>query len=139
MPVLLDTDVAIEILRGNRFTIDAVANHDGNIFVSSITAAELFYGASHSLHAERNVESVRAFLRQFRRLTLTDEAAMKYGELKEMLQTRATSIGAFDLLIAAIALQNHCVLATGNTRHFSKIDGLSLSNWCKGNIQREGL
>lgn len=131
MPVLLDTDVAIEILRGSRYAIDAVANHDGDVYVSSITAAELFYGACHSQRPERNVRVVRDFLGQFPRLTLTDESARLFGEMKATLCARATPIDAFDLLIAALALENRCTLATGNTRHFSKVDGLSLVNWCR--------
>ena len=48
MPVLLDTDVAIELLRGNRYALNALARHEEGVYVSSITAAELFYGAFHS-------------------------------------------------------------------------------------------
>ena len=44
---------------------------------------------------------------------------------------RATPIDDFDLLIAVLALENRCALATGNIRHFSKVDGLSLVNWCR--------
>lgn len=131
MPVLLDTDVSIEILRGSRYAIESVATHDGDVYVSSITAAELFYGACHSQRPERNVRIVRDFLGQFPRLTLTDESARLFGELKESLRTRATPIDAFDLLIAVMALENHCTLATGNAKHFSKVDGLSLVNWCR--------
>ena len=29
------------------------------------------------------------------------------------------------------AMETRCTLATGNTRHFSKVDGLSLVNWCR--------
>lgn len=131
MPVLLDTDVAIEILRGSRYAINAVASHDGDVYISSITAAELYYGAYRSQRSDRNVKSVQTLLGQFPRLTLTDESARLFGEMKEVLCARATPIDAFDLLIAVMALENHCALATGNIKHFSKVGGLSLVNWCR--------
>ncbi len=131
MPVLLDTDVAIELLRGSRYALNALAHHEEGVYVSSITAAELFYGAFHSQRPDRNVKSVQAFLGQFPRLTLTDESARIFGELKANLRARATPVDAFDLLIASLALENRCALATGNIKHFSKIDGLSLVNWCR--------
>jgi len=132
MRVLIDTDVAIELLRGNRYAIEAISNHDGDVFVSSITAAELFYGAYHSKRIEHNVASVQAFLSQFPRLTLTDESARLFGKLKEQMRVNATPVDTFDLLIAVLALENNCTLATGNTRHFSMITALGLVDWCRG-------
>jgi predicted nucleic acid-binding protein len=34
-----------------------------------------------------------------------------------------------DILVAATALANDCVLVTGNEKHFRRIKGLEVENW----------
>jgi predicted nucleic acid-binding protein len=36
-----------------------------------------------------------------------------------------------DMLIAASALEAGAILVSHNTRHFSKIKGLKVEDWCK--------
>ncbi len=50
MPVLLDTDVAIELLRRNPRCLARLSLTEGRIFLSSVTAAELYFGAFNSAH-----------------------------------------------------------------------------------------
>ncbi|MGA1253931.1 MAG: PIN domain-containing protein [Burkholderiaceae bacterium] len=38
-------------------------------------------------------------------------------------------MGPNDLLIAASALLNHCILVTRNHREFSRVPGLVVENW----------
>lgn len=40
-----------------------------------------------------------------------------------------TPIGQLDSFIAAHALARGAVLVTNNTKHFSKVSGLSFENW----------
>ena len=129
MAVLLDTDVAIELLRGNAHTLDCLAKCEDEIFVSTITASELYFGAYHSKRVEKNVRAVDEFLKQFPRLTLSDETARVFGEQKQRHQERSSQVGALDLLIASIALANDCRIVTGNARHFKKIEGITLLDW----------
>ncbi len=35
-----------------------------------------------------------------------------------------------DIYIGKIALVNNCTLVTANTRHFERIEGLKIVNWC---------
>ena len=129
MAVLLDTDVAIELLRGNAHALDCLAKCEDEIFVSTVTASELYFGAYHSKRVEKNVRAVDEFLRQFPRLTLSDETARVFGEQKQRHQERSSQVGALDLLIASIALANDCRIVTGNARHFKKIEGITLLDW----------
>ena len=129
MAVLLDTDVSIELLRRNAHTLDCLANCADEIFVSTITASELYFGAYHSKRVEKNVRAVDEFLKQFPRLTLSDETARVFGEQKQRLQGRSSQVGALDLLIASIALANDCRIVTGNARHFKQIEGIALLDW----------
>ena len=129
MAVLLDTDVAIELLRGNVHALDCLAKCEDEIFVSTVTASELYFGAYHSKRVEKNVRAVDEFLKQFPRLTLSDETARVFGEQKQRLQERSSQVDTLDLLIASIALANDCRIVTGNARHFKKIEGITLLDW----------
>ena len=129
MAVLLDTDVSIELLRRNAHTLDCLAACEDEIYVSTITAAELYFGAYHSQQVEKNVRAVDEFLKQFPRLTLSDKSSRIFGEQKQRLREKSVQVDTLDLLIASLALANHCTLVTGNTRHFENIKGLRLLNW----------
>lgn len=83
MAVLLDTDASIELLRRNAHTLDCLVKCKDEIFVSTITAAELCFGAYHSQRVERNVRAVGEFLKQFPRLTLADESSRIFGSSLE--------------------------------------------------------
>lgn len=55
----------------------------------------------------------------------------KYGEIRWLLESRGQKIGDMDMFIAATALEKGLVLVTGNTDHFSRIEGLKIENWMK--------
>lgn len=129
MAVLLDTDVSIELLRHNEHTLDCLARCEDEIFVSTITAAELYFGAYHSQRIEKNVRAVDDFLAQFPRLTISTEATRIFGERRQRLIRQSTQVDTIDLLIASIALANDCSVVTGNTRHFKNIAGVRVENW----------
>ena len=129
MAVLLDTDVSIELLRRNAYTLDCLAACEDEIFVSTITAAELYFGAYHSQRVEKNVRAVDEFLKQFPRLTLSDKSSRIFGEQKQRLRKKSVQVDTLDLLIASIALANDCLIVTGNARHFKKIEGVALLDW----------
>lgn len=63
-------------------------------------------------------------------LPLELPAAKIFGELKAELRKQGELIADMDLLIASsIALSQKHILVTNNTKHFSRIKGLSLENW----------
>jgi tRNA(fMet)-specific endonuclease VapC len=97
--------------------------------VCSIVKAELFYGAMRSNNPTRTLERQREFLASFTSLPLDDEAAIIGGQIRARLASAGTPIGAFDLLIAAIALANNLTLVTHNTREFGRVEGLQVEDW----------
>lgn len=78
---------------------------------------------------ERNLDTLREFFLEFPSLPFDGAAASTCGRLRVQLKARGTPIGAYDLQIAAIALANHLILVTHNTREFSRIDELKLEDW----------
>jgi tRNA(fMet)-specific endonuclease VapC len=45
------------------------------------------------------------------------------------LATKGTPIGPLDTLIAGHAMALDATLVTGNTREFSRVEGLAIENW----------
>ena len=119
---LLDTDIAVELLRGRNVrvaTILASKNREW-IFLPAATVAELLFGALRSREPEKNVTICREFCSSFQVEGLDYEAAEQSGTIRADLETRGQRIGAYDTLIAGIALARGCTLVTHNVREFGR-------------------
>ena len=60
--ILMDTDVCIELLRGNKKIIEKRKSIDAAVAVSFMTVAELLYGAEKSDKKEKNTSLLDIFL-----------------------------------------------------------------------------
>ncbi len=126
---LLDTDTVSFALRGEgNVAKEILTRKPSQVAVSSLTLAELRFGAekrkSKKLH--RLIDS---FVNGVGVVAFDFEAANHFGKLSAQLARRGTPIGIIDTMIAAHALALGRVLVTNNTRHYSKVAGLSLENW----------
>jgi tRNA(fMet)-specific endonuclease VapC len=126
---LLDTDTVSFALRGiGEVGAHLVARHPSEVGISSITLAELRFGAerrqSRKLH-----RLIDTFIEAVAVLPFDEKAAAKFGSVGATLADAGTPIGQLDTLIAAHAMSLGLVLVTNNTRHFSKIRGLRIENW----------
>jgi predicted nucleic acid-binding protein len=126
--ILLDTDVCVEILRGNRGILDKAGTEE-LLAVSFITAGELYYGAFWSQRRERNLDAVRDFLSKVEVIESDGRIMARFGALKAGLRHKGVPLPDADLLVAATALEQGGSLATGNLRHFRRISGLRLLDW----------
>ena len=128
---LLDTNICIELLRGNRdVSRKLIALGEGRCALSVITLYELMFGAYYSKRKEQEVPKVKMFVERFPIIPLTD-AAEKYAAIKTQLRSAGILIDEFDLMIAATALTGDYILATDNIRHFQRIADLKIENWIK--------
>lgn len=100
-----------------------------DIVVCSVVKAELFYGAMRSNNPTRTLTLQEAFLNNFVSLAFDDRAARIFGTIRAELGTLGTTIGPYDLQIAAIALVNNLTLVTHNIREFSRVSGLVIEDW----------
>lgn len=131
MNVLLDTNMCIylikerppEVLR--RFEEYTV----GDVGVSSITAAELHFGARKSQRPAQNEQALEQFLLPLDILEFDYDAAVAYGRVRVMLERQGTPIGPLDTLIAAHAISLDLTLVTNNVREFERVPDLRLDNW----------
>jgi len=127
--ILLDTDVCIHILRGNRKVIEERKKHPDQVAVSFMTVAELYYGAEKSANPAKNRSLIEQFLLTLAVINSNNQIMHRFGMLKASLEGLSIPLADADLLIAATALESCNLLVTGNKKHFSRIANLSLANW----------
>jgi predicted nucleic acid-binding protein len=127
----LDTDICIELLRGNLKVIEKRNAYDENIAISFMSVAELYYGAEKSDHTSENMNLIEEFLFTVEIIHSNLEILRKFGELKATLGTAGNILADADIFIAATAISRCNMLITGNINHFRRIDELRLENWIR--------
>ena len=131
MSYLLDTNACIRLLNPGQFSVAhklaSVQRRD--VALSSITKAELYYGAYRSARRESNLAVVRRFVQEFATLPFDEGCEEVYGMIRADLASAGTPIGPNDALIAATALANGFTLVTHNTREFGRVQGLKMEDW----------
>src|SRR4030066_443639 len=100
-----------------------------DIYISSITIAELEFGVENSKFPEKNRVSLLEFLAIFTVLPFDDKDAQEYGKIKVELKMKGQIIGPMDLLIASQAKSKGMILVTNNKREFQRIPDLEIENW----------
>lgn len=131
MKFLLDTDVVISLLRGNKMVAESIDRVGiSSCFISEITKAELLYGVELSRRKGRKTDAllVDRLLDTFETVPLGNSLSV-FASIKADLVCSGTPIEDFDLLIGCTALVNSFVLVSGNTAHMSRIKGLTVENW----------
>jgi tRNA(fMet)-specific endonuclease VapC len=99
------------------------------IGISTITLAELEYGAAKSQQPKKNREALEQFISPLEVAAFDREATAAYGKIRAALEKRGSPIGSMDMLIAAHALSLGVTLVTNNEREFRRVPGLPVENW----------
>lgn len=130
MRFLLDTNTCVYAIKRRPNAIRRLQSlSPDDVVVSSITLAELWFGAAKSSEPQRTRASVDAFLRPFAVLPFEREAADAYAEIRFRLERAGRPIGERDLLIAAIARSRRLTVVTHNLDEFSRVPGLRVEDW----------
>jgi predicted nucleic acid-binding protein len=117
-PILLDTDVASDIMRGRIDPADGVLlNHTW--CVSFVTVGEFAKGATAAGWGLRKRTQLADWLRDVVILPYDLEVSWKWGELAGAAQRRGRSQPVNDMWIASVALVNHLPLATRNVKDYA--------------------
>jgi len=127
--ILLDTDVCIELLKGNRRILQRRGRYDDPVGVCFMTIAELCYGAERSREPEKNFDTIEKLLLSLE-IVQTDLPILKrFGAIKSALRKDGAPLADADVFIAAATLEKADRLITGNARHFDRIPGLVMEDW----------
>lgn len=125
---LLDTNVIIEVLRGNNDVISRIESVGQSCcYITEITIAELLYGAVRG-NNPKNFLDVAQIEKEFEVLPIKP-AFRQYAESRNLLRKNGSPIDHLDLFVASVALHHNLTLVTHNTKHFVRIEGLKLTDW----------
>ncbi len=130
MSYLLDTNVCIYYLNGDdqRLVEQILALGPEPLAISTLSLAELHFGAARSARPEANRERIAAFVRELPALSFDDDCAEQFGHIKASLAAGGRLIPDFDVVIAATAFAHGRVLIS-NDEHMRRIQGLPLEDW----------
>lgn len=134
MSYLLDTNICLYALNGsNPGVVDRLRRtRRSELHISSVTIAELYFGAARSRRARNNAERVRTFIAPLTEMSFDRKAAEVYGPARARLAARGCQIGPMDMLIAATGLGHGLVVVTNNQRELERVPGLQVENWVSG-------
>lgn len=118
-PLMLDTDVLIDYLRGQPDAVAFLKKTRKSLRVSAATVAELYVGVRED--GERQV--LDRFLAVMDVVDVTPDIARQAG-LWRRDYGRSHGTGLLDALIAASADLNGCTLATLNEKHFPMLEAV---------------
>ena len=130
----LDTNIIITVMNRRDEAIDFRLQNEieagSAIIVPSPVLFELRYGAAKSQNPTRNHERIDAFLTAITEIMGFDDAdANEAGEIRAILESKASPIGPHDLLIAAQARRREAILVTLNRREFERVPALMVTDW----------
>lgn len=118
-PVLLDTCIVIDVLRGNADAETYLASLDGPAALSVVSIQELFAGAR-----DREIPGIEAVVTTLDLVPVSAEIARRAGELtRRYFKSHGT--GTNDCFIAATAEIHDLPLATLNLKHFPMFPDLA--------------
>jgi predicted nucleic acid-binding protein len=121
MPYLIDSDVLIDISRGNQAARDYVDALPEAWAISQVSALELIVGARD----KQDLANLHAFLSAYVVVPLNHSIGSKAYELLRMY-AKSHGLHVFDSLVAATAVEEHLTLVTKNEKHFGMIENMSL-------------
>jgi predicted nucleic acid-binding protein len=119
--IVLDTNILIEILKGNSEIIKKLEESDFIFYISSITVMELYYGAFN----KKELLELEKFVNLFNILELNTEIS-KIATKLIFTYAKSHNLSIPDSLIASSAIENDFKLLTLNLKDFKFIDGLNL-------------
>ena len=127
---LLDTNTVSYIIKGGYPALDARLKKvaPSRIAISTITEAELWFGAARNPEAVRLHELLKHFLLSVTILPWDSDAAMQYGQMRAFLEQEGRALGNLDMLIGAHALAANCTLVT-HDQAFRRIPKLRVEDW----------
>ena len=135
---LLDSNIVSEIIKhdANFNVIKKLAEHSSDCAICAPVWEELIFGAK-ILAKGMHRKFLEDFLvndvhENFPIKSYTEKAALIHAELRAALKKKGMPTQKTDSLIASIALANHMVLVTRNTKHFEAIQQVSeleVENW----------
>ncbi|MGB7603357.1 MAG: PIN domain-containing protein [Candidatus Sulfotelmatobacter sp.] len=129
MVIVLDADVVIQGEKGVFNLRSWVASRPHDQFeIAAITVAELWHGVERAVEPQRSKRRryLETIVSALPIVPYTEQTAYEHARIWAELQSAGKMIGAYDLIVAAIAVERGSHLATFNRRHFAPVKGLQI-------------
>jgi predicted nucleic acid-binding protein len=130
-PALLDTDTLTLFHKRHPQVIRHAAlyvREFGHLTISELSYYEVTRGLK-AAGATAQLARFEQFCQAHKILSLSHSAAVLAADIWADLKQRGLLIGEVDILIAGIALGEGLAVATHNTSHFSRVNGLTVVDW----------
>lgn len=125
---MLDTNIVSHLFKRHPDVVNRMANlAPADVCISSITEAELLYGADKKQSGELK-KTIREFLSTITICDWDSDAAAIYGKLRADMEKRGKVMGDLDQLIAAHALSRGTTIVT-NDQAFGMVQELTVEDW----------
>jgi hypothetical protein len=119
--IVLDTNILIEVLKGNQTIIQKLESLDFTLAISSITVMELYFGAFN----KEEILRLQKFINLFEVIEINENISIISTELI-FKYSKSHHLAIPDSLIAATAINEESKLYTLNLKDFRYIDELNL-------------
>ncbi len=134
MTLLLDTTAVSDLMHRRPRALDCLRERKPKeVVLCAPVLAEIRFGLERLAPGSQRRILLEAELHTLRSIVgwadWDEPSAHHFGALKARLQAAGTPVDDMDLVIASIAMTLDATVATSNTRHFERIDGLSVEAW----------
>jgi tRNA(fMet)-specific endonuclease VapC len=127
---MLDTNICIYVIKNYppelRERFNSLAEQ---LCISSITLAELHYGAEKSTRRLENLQAIEQFSARLEVLAFPANAAAHFGQIRADVERLGKPVGPLDMLIGAHARAEGLIVVTNNAREFRRLPGVRVENW----------
>ncbi len=125
--MIVDTNALSAFVDGEA-AVGAVLRNQPRACIPVIVLGEFRYGIAQSRHRRTYELWLRAHLRQFEVLPVTEDTALSYAELRRTLKQKGRPIPANDAWIAALAIQHELPILSRDA-HFDAVPRIRRQEW----------
>ncbi len=127
---LLDTNTIIYFFKGiGNVGENLLSKSPQEIAIPSVVLYELEVGIAKSNNPQKRKQQLNSLLAYIEVFSFTSKEAKVTASIRAELEKIGTPIGAYDILIAGIALSSHSTLVTHNTKEFKRVQNLTIEDW----------
>ncbi len=127
---LLDTNTVICFFKGlGNVAEKLLSKSPQEIAIPSLALYELEVGIAKSNKPQKRKQQLNTLLSYIEVFPFASKEAKVTASLRAELEKAGTPIGAYDTLVAGIALSSNSILVTHSTKEFKRVQGLKVEDW----------
>ena len=129
MKYLIDTNIVIDYLKGDKAVVEKIKKLSGSgLVLSSISLAELYHGAEKSSVPKNNLSKINLFI-SIPEVSIEDfdeKSAREYGKLMSKLEVEGIKLAEVDTMIASAAKRGKYIVLTKDKKHFARLENFGI-------------